>query len=73
MRLLVKTLFREIFLRFKITMKQVKMKKLCLRYFRRFVTVLEPLNGEIRICMFLKHCLVFAIFKPLAVGFESEE
>ena len=28
-------------------------------------------NCEICMCMFFKHCLVFAIFKPFPVGFGS--
>ena len=51
-RLLVKTLLMEIILRFKVTMVQVKTRKLCL-------------------FTFFKHCFVFAILKPLSLGFGS--
>ena len=50
-RLLVKTLLMEIILRLKVTMNQVKTKKLCFGYFCRFVTsalTLRPRNTYIR-------------------------
>ena len=68
-RLLVKTLLMEIILRLKVALNQVKTKKLCFRYFCRFVThalTLRPQNT-----LFFEHCLVYAIFKPLSVGFGS--
>ena len=33
--------------------------------------MLEPLDCEIRISTFFEHCLGFAVFKPLSVGFED--
>ena len=50
MRLLVKALLMEIFLRLKVTMNQVKTKTLGFRYFCRFVTLtltLRPRNTYI--------------------------
>ena len=64
----MKTLLREIILRFKVTVNQVKTKKLCFWYFCRFVTSALTLGSP-----FLEHCSVFSVFMPLRIGLESQE
>ena len=61
----------EIILRLKVTVNQVKTKKLCFGYFCRFVArvlTLRPRNTYIYVSQAL---FGFAIFKPLPVGFGS--
>ena len=49
-RLLVKTLLMEIILRLKVALNQVKTKKLCFRYFCRFVTHALTLRPQNTLC-----------------------
>ena len=65
----MKTLLLGIFLRLKITMNQVKSKKLGFRIFCRIVTPALTLRSEIHISAFFEYYLGFAIFMSLLVGF----
>ena len=70
----MKTLLKERIWGLKVTMKQEKKKKkTCFGYFCRFAAcalTLRPPYIYLYICFF-EHSLVFAISKPLPVGFRS--
>ena len=67
----MKTILMNIILRLKITMNQVKTKKLYFGYFYVCAINTLTLDREIHIFKFFEHCLVFAIFQPLPVGSGS--
>ena len=72
MRLLVKTLLRKIFFRWKITVNKSKTKKkMILGIFANLLPELSRVGREICISTFFEHCLVFASFKPIPRGFGS--
>ena len=70
-RLLVKTFLMGIIFRLKVTMDQMKTEKFCFEYFCRFGIIALALRLRNTYVYVLEHCLVFAIFKPLLVGFGS--
>ena len=72
LRVLVKTLLMEIIWGLKVTMNQITTKKTCFGYFCWSVTLALTLRPRIdRVYTSFEHSLVFAIFKPLPVGFRS--
>ena len=61
----------EKILRLERTMDQVNKESFVFRIFADLWPVLQPLDLEIVFFTFFKYCLIFPIFGPVPVGFQS--